>query len=114
MKNTASIDKDDSLENSSLSDELHGTDEISSSVNDAKKLSFGFSFSAADGESGNESEDLGDLPKSLQKQGHMYDPTISDGTHFSFKEENEITESMHIVNDKEAGVSFNDEDSYTS
>lgn len=78
----------------------------------ANKLKFGFSFSGADGELGNSSEDLGDLPKALQKPGHQYNPNLEDYQSSDFDESNEITNSMHIADKNSIGLSFSDDDNY--
>lgn len=76
------------------------------------KLKFGFSFSGADGEIGNHNEDMGDLPKTLQKPGHIYNSDLEDYRVENFKEKNEITASMHIADKNSIGLSFSDEDNY--
>lgn len=78
-----------------------------------KKIEFGFSFAAADGESGNVAEDNGDLPLTLQKPGHVYNPNIEQG-YFLSEEENEITRAMHISDKRNIGMSYRNDDSYLS
>lgn len=78
-----------------------------------EKMRFGFSFSAADGEAGNQSEDNEDLPKLLKNTGHQYNPNLSEENPIQNKEENEITNAMHIADKNSVGLSFNDKDSYT-
>lgn len=80
----------------------------------SEKLAFGFSFSAADGELGNQSEDNDDLPKLLKKVGHQYNPNLADQNPKEFVEENEITAAMHIADKHSVGLSYNPEDSYLS
>lgn len=76
------------------------------------KMRFGFSFSAADGEAGNQSEDNADLPKLLKNTGHQYDPNLAEQNPEEFIEKNEITDAMHIADKKSVGLSYSDEDSY--
>lgn len=78
-----------------------------------EKMRFGFSFSAADGEAGNQSEDNDDLPKILKNTGHQYDPNLSEQNPQESKENNEITNAMHIADKNSVGLSFSDKDSYT-
>ncbi len=105
--------EEESLNSSSPLDEsLYGEDAVSSSTSEAEKLAFGFSFSAQDGEAGNETEDYGDLPKGLRKPGHIYDPNLAEGTSFKKTDPNEITGSMHISKEEDAGLSYSDEDNY--
>ncbi len=78
-----------------------------------EKMRFGFSFSAADGEAGNQSEDNNDLPKLLKSTGHQYDPNLSEQNPEETKETNEITSAMHIADKNSVGLSFSDKDSYT-
>ncbi len=77
------------------------------------KMRFGFSFSAADGEAGNQSEDNADLPKLLKNTGHQYDPNLAEQNPSDFKEENEITNAMHIADKNSVGLSYSEKDSYT-
>jgi hypothetical protein len=77
-----------------------------------KKLHFGFSFSAADGELGNPAEDNSDMPKVLLKPGHVYNPNIAESFVNYNEEENELTKAMHISDKYGVGVSFTDVDSY--
>lgn len=79
-----------------------------------EKLSFGFSFSAADGEIGNQSEDNNDLPKLLKKVGHRYDPNLSEQVPKELSEENEITAAMHIADKNSIGMGYGEGDSYLS
>lgn len=78
----------------------------------ANKLKFGFSFSGADGELGNPNEDMGDLPKALQKPGHVYNPDLEAYQSEDYEERNEITNSMHVADKGSIGLSFSDEDNY--
>lgn len=76
------------------------------------KIHFGFSFSAADGESGNQAEDNDDLPSTLRTVGHQYNPNLSEQNPSQPKPKNEIIEAMHIADKYSVGLSFNDEDPY--
>ncbi len=78
-----------------------------------EKMRFGFSFSAADGESGNQSEDNADLPSSLTEIGHQYNPNLSEQNPAKIKQRNEITDAMHLADKYSVGLSFTDKDSYT-
>ena len=78
----------------------------------SEKLSFGFSFSAADGELGNQSEDNNDLPKLLKKVGHQYNPNISEQNANETFEENEITGAMHIADKHSVGLGYSEGDAY--
>jgi len=82
-----------------------GTDE-----EEEDKMAFGFSFNAQDGESGDESEDNGDLPSLMQKPGHRYDPNI-DSAHPEKLSQDAIIDSMHIANEDEIGFAYG-EDTY--
>jgi hypothetical protein len=104
------LTEEESTEN--LNEELYGSDEVSVQVKEANKLEFGFSFSAQDGESGNETEDFGDLPQELQKPGHIYNPSLSAGAIKKRHDPNEILDSMRIANEDDIGISYS-EDSYT-
>lgn len=95
-----------------LNEELYGTDSVEGSVSEAKKLEFGFSFNAQDGESGNENEDYGDLPTELKKAGHIYDPALSDGNAKPKDDQDEISDTIHIVKNDEVGFSYNEDDEY--
>lgn len=78
------------------------------------KFKFGFSFSAADGESGNQSEDNADLPKLLKNTGHQYDPNLSEQNPTKIQEHNEITDAMHIADKNSVGLSYSETDQYLS
>ncbi len=78
----------------------------------ANKLKFGFSFSGADGELGNSNEDMGDLPRALQKPGHIFNSDLENYRSENFEEKNEITSSMHVADKNSVGLSFSDEDNY--
>lgn len=78
-----------------------------------EKMRFGFSFSAADGEAGNQSEDNEDLPKLLKTTGHQYNPNLSEENPKEFLETNEITRAMHIADKNSVGLSYSELDSYT-
>lgn len=82
-----------------------GTDE-----EEEDKLAFGFSFNAQDGESGDESEDNGDLPSLMQKPGHRYDPNI-ESAHPEKLNQDSIVGGMHIANEDEIGFAYG-EDTY--
>ncbi len=77
-----------------------------------KKLHFGYSFSAADGELGNPSEDNADLPTLLKKPGHIYNPNIAESFLVQNEETNEITNAMHITDKYGIGISFTEDDTY--
>ena len=93
-------------------DDLNSTPE--KNQNDFKngKMRFGFSFSAADGEAGNQSEDNADLPNLLKNTGHQYDPNLAEQNPVNTAEENEITNAMHIADKNSVGLSYSDSDSY--
>jgi len=76
------------------------------------KMQFGFSFSAADGELGNMSEDNADLPSALKAPGHVYNPNIESIEIAEKTESNEITAAMHITNKFGVGLSFSEKDLY--
>ncbi len=96
----------------SLNEELFGNDEIDIQIKEGEKLEFGFSFNAQDGESGDESDDFGDLPEPLKKTGHQYDPALASGEKSRRSDPNEISDSMHIADSFDAGISFDDVDRY--
>lgn len=105
---------------SKLPNKMEGEEEDSISPPEEKqsdfkneKMRFGFSFSAADGEAGNQSEDNNDLPKLLKNTGHQYDPNLSDQNPTEKTENNEITNAMHIADKNSVGLSYRDTDSYT-
>jgi hypothetical protein len=70
----------------------------------ANKLKFGFSFSGADGELGNSNEDMGDLPKALQKPGHIFNSDLENYRSENFEDKNEITASMHVSDKSSVGL----------
>jgi len=107
--------------NSSLPRKLEGEEENLNSPpgknqTDFKneKMRFGFSFSAADGEAGNQSEDNEDLPKLLKSTGHQYNPNLAEENPSFNVEQNEITNAMHLADKNSVGLSYADKDSYLS
>lgn len=98
-------------DNENLNEELYGSDGVSVELKEAEKFEFGFSFSAQDGELGNETEDFGDLPHELKKAGHIYDPALPAGSRSRKTDPNEITDTMRIATEDEIGLSYG-EDNY--
>jgi len=56
-----------------------GDDQIEQEIGEGEKIVYGSSFSYADGDEGDESEDTDDLPPSMKRVGNRYDNTIPTG-----------------------------------
>ena len=91
-------------------DELsEGNDPVEMDILEADKIVFGSSFSPMDGNDGDESEDVDDLPDELKKVGHRFDQTLSAGGRI--KEESEEWQDGLFINDMDnVGMGFGDND----
>jgi hypothetical protein len=84
-----------------------GDDIIEMENTEADKITYGSTFSAGDGDLGDESEDLGDLP--LSPNENMYNPSLPEKPIESLEDELEKN-GMHISNQFDAGIAFDDND----
>lgn len=91
-------------------EELHAaSDSIEIEIEDGERITYGSTFSYQDGDLGDESEDVLDLPEELRKIGHRYDPTLSDGRR---KQEDldELETGIDIVDSDDVGFGYSDND----
>jgi hypothetical protein len=84
-----------------------GDDAIEMESNEADKIIYGATFSGADGDLGDESEDRGDLPYSVNENG--YNPSLPEMQVQSLEDELELN-NMHISNEQDAGIAYDDND----
>lgn len=86
-----------------------GDDPVEMDILEADKIVFGSSFSPMDGNDGDESEDVEDLPDELKRQGQRFDPTLSSGGRI--KKETEEWEDGLFINDMDnIGMGFGEND----
>lgn len=85
-----------------------GDDPVEIENEQADKITFGSSFSPADGDLGDESEDMGDLPDSL-KERNRYDPSMSTGE-TSYNQSELEENGMHITDADHVGLAYDDND----
>jgi hypothetical protein len=84
-----------------------GDDAIEMESNEADKISYGATFSGGDGDLGDESEDRGDLPFTSNENG--YNPSLPDMPTQNLEDELEQN-NMHVSNEQDAGIAFDDND----
>jgi hypothetical protein len=84
-----------------------GDDAIEMESNEADKITYGSTFSGADGDLGDESEDRGDLPFTNNENG--YNPSLPEMPVQSLEEELEQN-NMHVSNEQDAGIAYDDND----
>lgn len=84
-------------------------DAIGMEISEGERIQYGSTFSPQDGDIGDESEDLLDMPKALRETGHRYDPTLSTGQ-VKQSESNEITNSMHLADEDDIGMAYGEDD----
>jgi hypothetical protein len=91
-----------------------GNDMVEMSMEEGEKIVYGSTFSPKDGDSGDETEDNGDLPSALKKNKNAYDETISGAAEAPMSDtEDELKRGIHIANEDEIGMAYG-EDKYTS
>jgi hypothetical protein len=86
---------------------LDDKDAIELEEDQADKIVFGMSFNPIDGDLGDESEDIGDLPENLIN--NRYDSTLSTKPSAENKKD-ELLEKIRITNEDEAGLGYSDND----
>lgn len=86
-----------------------GSDSIEIEIEEGERITYGSSFSPQDGDLGDESEDISDLPDELRKVGHRYDPTLSTGGAFQ-DELDELELGIDIVDADDAGLGYGEND----
>jgi hypothetical protein len=86
----------------------YGDDEIEIEKGDGEKIVYGSTFSYKDGDMGDESEDIDDLPSVLKSTHNMYNPRLSTGDQDEAEtmEGDEIKRGIHIVKQEDAGLSY--------
>lgn len=77
-----------------------------------ERMEFGFSFSGGEGRSGEEDEDIGDLPSELKKPGNRYDPTMNTGGIPNPKIEDPDLTDLDIKGQNDIGMAYGP-DKYT-
>jgi hypothetical protein len=82
-----------------------GDDAIAMETNEGEKITYGSTFSPMDGDIGDESEDINDLPVDLKKTGNRYDPTLSSGKKVNVEAE-ELTEGIEVKGEDEIGMAY--------
>lgn len=93
-------------------DELsEGDDPIEMDILEGDKIVYGSTFSPMDGNEGDESEDIDDLPDDLKSKGHRFDPTLSSGGRYETDEEQEEWEEGLYINEADGiGLGYGDND----
>lgn len=87
-------------------DAADGDDQIEIEQHQHEKFNDSTEFySAHDSAIGDDSEDKGDLPPLMQKQGHHYDPTLSSGKG-DHADRDAYPEGYHITNESGAGMAY--------
>jgi hypothetical protein len=117
LKSTREIEErenDETLDDAWLGQEdqeveslLDDKDAIELEEDQADKIVFGMSFNPIDGDLGDESEDIGDLPENLIN--NRYDSTLSTKPSAENKKD-ELLEKIRITNEDEAGLGYSDND----
>ena len=82
-----------------------GDDAIEMEMNEAEKITYGSSFSPMDGDIGDESEDINDLPVDFKRTGNRYDPTLSTGKKANTEAE-ELTKGIEVKEEDEIGMAY--------
>jgi hypothetical protein len=82
-----------------------GDDAIAMETNEGEKITYGSTFSPMDGDIGDESEDINDMPVDLKKTGNRYDPTLSSGKKVN-KEAEELTDGIQVKDEDEIGMAY--------
>jgi hypothetical protein len=94
-----------------LDEEVHELDDnmdaIAAEEDEADKITFGMSFSPMDGDLGDETEDIGDLPEELLK--NRYNPTLSAPSEIT-PDDDELIEKIRITNERTAGLGYGSND----
>ena len=85
------------------------SDSIGIEMEEGERITYGSSFSPQDGDLGDESEDIGDLPEELRKIGHRYDSTIPIGG-APPDDLDELEEGIDIVDADDAGLGYGEND----
>jgi hypothetical protein len=88
-----------------------GDDAIEIEMGEGEKIVYGSTFSPKDGDLGDESEDIRDLPVEMRKGGNRYDPTLSTGRMNESNDLDELEESIHITDEDHVGMAYG-EDKY--
>lgn len=91
----------------------YGEDEIEIEKGEGEKIVYGSTFSPKDGDLGDESEDMDDLPSTLRDTNNIYNPRLSTGDTDEAEqgEVDEIKRGIHIVKQEDAGLAYG-EDNY--
>ncbi len=87
-----------------------GDDAIEMEKGEGEKIVYGSSFSPADGDEGDESDDRGDLPSESKRNYNYFDPTLSDGSP-GILVDDELKTGISIVDQDDIGMAYN-EDQY--
>ncbi len=98
----------ESVQDNDITELTEGDDAIEIENETGDKIIYGSTFSPADGDVGDESEDNGDLPEGLRGKPE-YTPTLASGA--ASDSDFQLDENrMHITDENHIGLGFDDND----
>ena len=111
IRQNATLDENEreAIFNDEVEELQEASDSIEIEIEEGERITYGSTFSPQDGDLGDESEDLLDLPDELRKVGHRYDPTLSVGRPEP-ESRDELELGIDIVDADDAGLGYGQND----